>query len=226
MSHVAVILAGCGHLDGAEVREASYTLLALDQNDATFDCFAPDKPQASVMNHISHEKMPGETRNVMVEAARIARGKISDLHELDVDKYDAIIFPGGSGAAKNLSTFAAAGEKGIVDTTVVAIVQAAYQAGKPIGFVCITPACVGALCLGHLGVKLTIGDNHGVAAKVNATGAMHVKCRVDSVVIDEELRVVSTPAYMYGEARSREVYDGIKKMVDAVLAMVKKQVTA
>ncbi len=214
---VAVVLAGCGHRDGAEVREAVFTLLALDQAGATFQCFAPDKPQADVINHLTG-KPTDESRNVLVEAARIARGDIKPLHDFAAARYDALIFPGGTGGAKNFSDFASAGEDATVDPFVRKAVESMQAAGKPIGFICITPAAVGATVLGRAGVHLTVGaDDDPVAATMEALGATPVACPVENAIVDAHHRVVSTPAYMDGQARPSQVFAGIQKLVHDVL---------
>ena len=101
---IAVILSGCGVYDGAEVHESVITLLRLDQRGAQVQCFAPDIPQLHVVNHLTGEEMP-ESRNVLVESARIARGEVKDIKQANAEEFDALIVPGGFGAAKNLSAF-------------------------------------------------------------------------------------------------------------------------
>ena len=215
--HVAVVLAGCGHRDGAEVREACYTLLALDQEGATFQCFAPDKPQHDVIDHVTGQAT-GEQRNVLVESARIARGEIRPLSAFDADDFDALVFPGGTGAAKNLSTFALHGAAASVDPDVRRAIEATQAAGKPLGFVCITPVSLGALVLGS-GTRLTVGADGPAAQAVAELGAEHVTCPVGSAVVDPAKKVVSTPAYMDGAARPAQVYDGIRRLVQELLAL-------
>ncbi len=217
--HVAVVLAGCGHRDGAEVRESTYALLALDQEGATFQCYAPDVPQADVINHLTGKEMQ-ETRNVLIEAARIARGDILPLDRFASEDFDALIFPGGFGAAKNLSDFASQGTQATVRDDVRAAVEAMQAAGKPVGFICITPASVGAPLLGKQGAQLTVGAAEDPAAvAVNAFGATHVACPVEKAVVDSDHKLVSTPAYMDGGARPSQVYDGIRELVRNVLKM-------
>lgn len=222
-AHVAVVLAGCGHRDGAEVREAAYTLLALDQAGATFQCYAPDKPQYDVVDHRTGKVVPDATRNVLVESARIARGDVRPLDTYRAADFDALVFPGGTGAAKNLSDFALQGADATVDPDVRAAVEATRAANKPLGFVCITPACVGALLLGQDGVALTIGSSDDPTASIlERLGATHIACAASHAVVDAEHRVVSTPAYMDADARPGAVYDGIRELVDGVLALIRR----
>lgn len=215
MKKVALILSGCGYLDGSEIYETTLTLLALDQADAGVQCFAPDIPQLHVVNHLSGEPT-GESRNVLVEAARLARGKIKDVKEARADEFDALIIPGGFGAAKNLSDFALKGSGLTVHPDVLAFARSMHKAGKPVGLICIAPAMAPAI--GGHGTRYTIGNDANTAAAIDATGGVHVSCAVTDCVVDAEHRIVTTPAYMY-PARLSEAATGIGKLVAAVLAM-------
>lgn len=212
---VAVILAGCGVYDGAEIYESTLTLLALDHAGAAYQCMAPNIPQHHVVNHLTGEEM-AETRNVLVEAARIARGNIVDLAKANPADYDALIIPGGFGAAKNLSSFAFKGAEMEIQPDVLKFVQAIHKAGKPVGLVCIAPA-MSPLLFGE-GVECTIGNDADTAAAVEAMGASHQNCAVDDIVIDEKRKVVTTPAYMLAN-RISEANLGISKLVNAVLKL-------
>jgi enhancing lycopene biosynthesis protein 2 len=215
---VAVVLSGCGVYDGTEIHEAVLTLLAIEEAGATWHCFAPDVEQMHVIDHSRGAVNEGEARNVLVESARIARGDVNDLADYDPSDYDALVFPGGSGGAKNLSDFAVNGAAGTVNPDVAAAVSATQSAGNPLGFICITPASVGAMILGSKGVALTIGTDAGTAEAVEACGATHVDCPVEAAVIDHEHKVVSTPAYMLGPGVS-DVRKGIKQLVDEVISL-------
>jgi len=217
MKRVAVILSGCGVFDGTEVHESVLTLLALDRANARITCAAPDVPQHHVINHLTQQPVPGETRNVLVESARIARGKVIPLSQLKVSELDAIILPGGFGAAKNLCTFALAGERFDVHPEVVRVVREAHKAGKPIGFVCIAPA-IAAKLFGPEHVEFTIGTDAGTAKALEASGGQHVHCNVFNAVVDQRLKIVTTPAYMLA-SRITEAEAGINKLVQAVLEM-------
>ena len=216
MKKVAVILSGCGVFDGAEITEAVLTLLALDKAGASVTCAAPNVNQKHVVNHLTGEVAEGESRNVLAEAARIARGDIAALDTLDPSDFDAVIFPGGYGAAKNLCSLGFDGAEYDTDPTVADFVEKASAAGKPLGFICIAPA-IGAHVLGERHVRLTIGNDADTAAALESKGARHVECAVDDIVIDEDLGVVSTPAYMLAQS-PKEAEAGIGKLVDAVLA--------
>ena len=215
---VAVILSGCGVYDGAEIHESVITLLRLDQRGAKVQCFAPDIAQLHVINHLTGEQMP-ETRNVLVESARIARGEIKNVCEARVEDFDALIVPGGFGAAKNLSSFATEGAACTVQADVLRLAEAFAEAGKPIGLMCISPA-IAAKIYGP-GVICTIGTDAETAAAVTKMGGAHEECEVSEIVEDKARKLVSTPAYMLATSIS-EAASGINKMVDRVLELTQK----
>lgn len=213
---VAVVLAGCGVYDGAEINEAVLTLLSLEQQGASYQCFAPDIEQMHVVNHLTGEPVAGESRNVLVEAARIARGNIKDLASADVDSFDALIVPGGFGAAKNLCNFAVAGAEMQVQEEFLQLAQAFHRAGKPIGLVCIAPVMAAAIC--GEGSRCTIGDDADTAAAITAMGGEHLACPVSEARVDAQRKLVTTPAYMLAGSVS-EAYSGISICVKEVLAL-------
>ena len=212
---IAVILSGCGVYDGAEIHESVITLLRLDQRGAQVQCFAPNIAQLHVINHLTGEEMP-ESRNVLVESARIARGNIKDIREASVEDFDALIVPGGFGAAKNLSNFAVEGAGCTVQPEVLALAEAFAEASKPVGLICISPA-LAAKIYGP-GVTCTIGNNAETAAAMNKMGATHADCAVGDIVEDKARKLVSTPAYMLAQSIS-EAASGINKLVDRVLEL-------
>ncbi|HCN45443.1 MAG TPA: isoprenoid biosynthesis protein ElbB [Pseudomonas sp.] len=212
---VAVILSGCGVYDGAEIHESVITLLRLDQRGAQVQCFAPNIAQMHVINHLTGEEMP-ETRNVLVESARIARGNVKDLGEADVDDFDALIVPGGFGAAKNLSSLAVDGPGCSVQPDVLALAEAFAEAGKPVGLICISPA-LAAKIYGP-GVVCTIGNDPDTSAAIVKMGGTHEECDVHDIVEDTQRKLVSTPAYMLAQSIS-EAASGIYKLVDRVLEL-------
>ncbi len=219
MAHVAVVLSGSGVYDGSEIHEAVITLLRLSEKGAKVTIFAPDVKQMHVINHLTG-KESRESRKVLAEAARIARGTIKPLSKATA-RYDALIMPGGFGAAKNLSNFAVSGAKCRVNRDLEKLILAFHKAGKPIAPMCISPTVV-ARVLGKakIRVKLTIGNDPGTAAAINKMGAEHVECPVDDVVVDRKNKIVSAPAYMY-DASIADVAKGIRKLVDTTLKMVK-----
>ena len=212
---VAVILSGCGVYDGAEIYESVVTLLRLDQRGAQVQCFAPNIAQLHVINHLTGEEMP-ESRNVLVESARIARGEIKDIREADAEDFDALIIPGGFGSDKNLSNFAIEGTGCTVQPDVLALTEAFAEAGKPVGLICISPA-LAAKIYGP-GVTCTIGNDAETAAALNKMGATHKDCAVSDIVEDKARKLVTTPAYMLAQSIS-EAASGINKLVDRVLEL-------
>ena len=217
MKKVAVILSGCGVYDGSEIHEAVLTLLAIDKAGAEAICAAPDIPQREVVNHLTGEPVPGETRNVLVESARIARGKIVPLSQLKVEEIDAVILPGGFGAAKNLSNFVEKGPDCEVLPELADFLRKVHQAGKPIGFVCIAPALAAKL-FGSEGVEVTIGTDQATAEAIEKMGARHLTCNVRNAIVDRDRKIVTTPAYMLAN-RISEAEAGITKLVQNVLEM-------
>ena len=212
---IAVILSGCGVYDGAEIHESVITLLRLDQRGAQVQCFAPDIAQLHVINHLTGEEMP-ESRNVLVESARIARGEVKDIREANAEDFDALIVPGGFGSAKNLSNFAVEGTGCTVQPDVLALTEAFAEAGKPVGLICISPA-LAAKIYGP-GVICTIGNDADTAAALNKMGATHKDCAVSEIVEDKARKLVTTPAYMLAQSIS-EAASGINKLVDRVLEL-------
>lgn len=211
---VGVLLSGCGYLDGSEIHEAVCTLLALDEAGAEAICMARDA-EFDVVNHITQEPT-GERRNALVEAARIARGEIRDVKDVSTDEIDALLLPGGYGAAKTLSDFAMKGADMTVDPDVESLVKNIHASGKPIGAICIAPAIVANLLAG---VSLTIGNDAETAAALEKMGTSHCDCAVTDFVVDKENRVVSTPAYMLGPW-VHDVHQGIRKCVRETLALI------
>jgi enhancing lycopene biosynthesis protein 2 len=212
MNKFAVVLSGCGVFDGAEIHEATLTLLAIAQQGATYEIFAPDINQHHVINHYTHKEIP-EKRNVLVESARIARGKIRPLSQFRPPDFDAIIFPGGFGAAKNLSTVAFDGANARVNADVEAAVKAMHKAGKPIGALCIAPAVI-ARILGN--VEVTIGDDPGTISAIEKMGGKHIKATHGQVVVDRKNNIYTTPCYML-DATIVQIYDGTNNIVRAIL---------
>lgn len=216
MTRVGVLLSGCGVQDGSEIHEAVLTLLALDEAGAETICLAPNKDQARVVDHSRTEETK-ERRNCLVEAARIARGKIRDVATVSSDELDAIILPGGYGAALNLCDFAQKGSRCSVDPGVRKLLVDMHSSGKPIGAICIAPAVLAAV-LGSEHPRLTIGTDKQTAETLSAMGVRHQPCAVDQHIVDEENRLVTSPAYMLAGS-IKELRIGIVKTVEEVLRM-------
>jgi enhancing lycopene biosynthesis protein 2 len=217
---IGVVLSGCGVYDGAEIHEAVITLLAIDRAGAEAVCMAPDVDQMHVINHLTGEEMQGETRNVLVEAARIVRGNIVDIATVKADDIDALFFPGGFGAAKNLCNFAVKGENCDVHPEVMRLVKEFAQKQKPQGVACIAPALFAKIYEGESQhPTLTIGNDRDISEKIEKMGSHHQDCAVLDIVVDKENKIVSTPAYMLGQSIS-EVAEGIEKSVKELVRMI------
>ncbi len=216
MNKIGVLLSGCGVMDGSEIHEAVITLLALDKEGVEVVCIAPNKDQTQVINHLTNKPV-NEKRNMLIEAARIARGNIKDLSKVSVDEIDALILPGGFGAACNLSNFASKGESVEVLPEVETFLKELHKKKKPIGAICIAPNLI-AKVFGNTKVKLTIGTDEDTAQKLEAMGANHINKKVDEIVIDETNNIVTTPAYMLAKG-PKEVEAGITKLVKAIVKL-------
>ena len=220
MKKIGVLLSGCGVYDGAEIHEAVLTLLAIDKAGAEAVCMAPDIDQMHVVNHITGEES-GEKRNVLLESARIARGNIKPLSDIKANDIDALIFPGGFGAAKNLCDFAVKGADCSVQDDVARLVKEVMAAKKPIGAACISPVLLAGIFKGDESTTptLTIGNDTATASAIESMGSSHINCPVKEFTVDEENKIVSTPAYMIGTKIS-DVAQGLEKMVTAVIELI------
>jgi enhancing lycopene biosynthesis protein 2 len=211
---IGVVLSGCGHQDGSEIHEATLTLWAIHKNGGEFECFAPDVPQHHVLNHITGEEM-NEQRNVLIESARIARGRIRDLREFDPGAFDALILPGGVGAAKNLCTYAISGPDCTVNPDLVKALRAMHEAGKPIGALCIAPVIL-ARVLGT--VEITAGHDETTAENITRMGGRHVDTGHGEIAVDRKNKIVTTPCYML-DSRVDQIAEGAENLVRAILGM-------
>jgi enhancing lycopene biosynthesis protein 2 len=217
MKKIGVVLSGCGVRDGSEIHEAVFALLAIDRAGYEAVCLAPNADFA-VTDHLTMQEA-GEHRNMLVESARIARGNIRDIKEVKAVDLDAVVFPGGFGAAKNLCDFAVKGAAASVNPDVLGLLRDMVAAHKPIGVICIAPAMLAAALGKELAPIVTIGTDAGTAAEINKTGAIHQECPVTDFVVDTKNKIVSTPAYMLA-TRISEVYEGIEKCVKEVIKLI------
>lgn len=216
MKKFAVILSGCGVYDGAEIHEATLSLLSIVQQGASYEIFAPDINQYHVINHLTGEEMK-ESRNVLVESARIARGKIRNLKEFNPQNFDALLLPGGFGVAKNLSDYAFKGAHFEVNPDVARAVRSMHEAGKPIGALCIAPVIVAKLISN---AEITVGQDEGTIRNVQSMGAVHIKTTHGEVIHDKKHNVFTTPCYML-DANIAQIYEGAYNIVKAMLESMK-----
>lgn len=220
MAKIGVVLSGCGVMDGSEIHETVLTLLALAREGDEAVCLAPDVDQHDVINHLTGKPV-NEKRNVLVESARIARGKIQNIKNVKVKDIDGLIFPGGYGAAKNLCTFAFDGPDCKVHPEVARLAREVYEAGKPIGAICIAPALI-AKIFEKKSFTLTIGKDAETAGAIEKMGHKHVLCSVDQICVDSAKPLVTTPAYMLAK-NAAEAFEGIEKLVKEVSSFAKNQ---
>lgn len=212
---IAVILSGCGVYDGAEIHESVLTMLAISRAGASYQIFAPDIEQFHVINHITGAEMP-EKRNVMVEAARIARGNIKPLSQLDIHLFDAIVFPGGFGVAKNLCSFATEGIGFTINKEVEETIKKTHLLGKPIGVMCIAPVMMPKLVYGS---EVTIGDDELTVSAIEKMNGIHTKASHGEIVIDYKNKIISTPCYML-EATIDQIAEGCENLIKALIKMI------
>jgi enhancing lycopene biosynthesis protein 2 len=212
MKQFAIILSGSGVYDGSEIHEATMVMLSIIQQECTYDCFAPDIFQHEVVNHLTGKKM-NESRNVLVESARIARGEIKALSKFNPDEYDAVIFPGGSGVIKNLSDYAFKGDDCEINTQIKKIIIAMHQQNKPIGALCISPIIIAkALASG----TLTVGNDEIAAKSITNMGATHVNTTYGEVISDKKNKIFTTPCYML-DSNIADIYEGASNLIKSII---------
>jgi enhancing lycopene biosynthesis protein 2 len=217
MKKIGVVLSGCGVFDGSEIHEAVLTLLAIDRQGCEAVCMAPSV-DCAVTDHLTSQET-GEKRDVLTESARIARGKIRDIKTVTASDLDAILFPGGFGAAKNLCDFAVKGAAASANPEVARLLKEMAVAGKPIGAVCIAPALIAAVLGREFSPTVTIGTDSGTAAEIDKTGAKHQECPVTGFVVDRKNKLVTSPAYMLA-TRISEVAEGVDNCVREVVKLI------
>jgi enhancing lycopene biosynthesis protein 2 len=216
MKKIAVVLCGNGFKDGSEIRESVAVLWGLSKVGARVQCFAPDKPQADVVNCLTGKTVTGETRNMLVEAARIARGEILPLNQLNPSQYDAIVIPGGFGVAKNLCTFATEGSNGKVLPELKTILEKFHSDQKPIAAVCIAPAVV-AMAFPGKHFEMTMGGPSEAAQEIEKLGHKHVPTQASDCYVDKKNKIITTAAYMC-DAPLHEIFEGIRKLTEELVS--------
>jgi len=219
MKNIAVVLAGSGVFDGSEIHEATATLLAIQKAGARYQCMAPNTNQMHAINHVKSTEHD-VNRNILEESARIARGDILDIANVKSDDFDAVIFPGGFGAAKNLSTFAVDGAQATVNNHVLRLTREMHSKGKPIGAICIAPALIANIFDGtDVHPEVTIGNDETTANEIEKTGAIHINKMVNEIHTDSKNKIVTTPAYMLAE-NIAEVFYGIELCVIKIVELI------
>jgi len=216
MKKIAVVLSGCGVFDGSEIHEATLTLLNISRNGASYQCASIDSDQFKVVDHVKKAET-GQKRNMLVESARIARGQIVGLDKIAPKDYDALIFPGGHGAALNLCSFGVEGAGMKVNPEVEKLILDFHKAKKPIGAICIAPVICAKVLSGSR-VNVTIGNDAQTASVITGWGSQHTNCRAEEICFDTKNLVVTTPAYMTATSIA-EVDAGIEKLVKKILSL-------
>lgn len=221
---VAVVLAGCGAQDGAEITEAVSLIVQLQRAGCLVDVFAPDAVAVDTVNHLTGAVLPDEQRNLLTEAARIARGKVSPLETLSANAYSALAFAGGFGVAKNLCDFAFAGKDAVLRDDVFAAISQFVLAKKPVGALCIAPVLLGLYgkASGIAGLHLTLGDGsaQGAVSALESWGAHHVPCGVREACVDRVHKLVTAPAYMHGDASHADVFASAEALVKGLVHLL------
>ena len=212
MGKFALIIGGCGHKDGSEIHETTMTMLAIENHGCTYELFAPNREQHHVINHLTGEET-AEKRNMLVEAARIARGNIKSLDDFNVDDFDAVIFPGGYGVAKNFFDYAFKGKEASVDPQISQVIKDIKAADKPIGALCIAPVLLAKVLEN---IIVTIGNCEATAADVKSFGSRNINTSSGGVVSDKTNKIFTTPAYML-DATISDIADGANNLVDVML---------
>ncbi len=213
---IGLILSGCGKLDGSEVHESVVTILALDKKGVEIIYMAPDVDFIAADHSTGKES--DELRNTIIESCRISRCEIKNIENVSASDIDALILPGGFGAAKNLCNFADKGADAVVHPQVTRLIIEMNESLKPIGAICIAPV-VTAKVLGHKKIRVTIGNDMATASAIETMGCKHVECKVENIVTDDAQKIVTTPAYMLGPS-IKDIAQGIEKLVDKVISMI------
>ncbi len=216
MKKIALLLSGCGYLDGTEVTECVSTIIKLSELGTKWTPFSISKSY-SPTSHFAPEHSPPGPLNCLEESARITRSQMTDLKEIRVKDYDALVIPGGYGVAKNFCSWALDGPSCSVDKNVKSVIEEFHSLSLPIGAWCIAPALVSRV-LGQHNIQVTIGNDTETAAGIEKTGAIHVPCSVTDFVTDRENKIISTPAYML-QAQPHEVFQGISSALKELWEM-------
>jgi enhancing lycopene biosynthesis protein 2 len=220
---IGVLISGCGVYDGAEIQEVVLTLLAIEEMGAEAVCISIDEPQHHVVNHLTGEELP-ESRNMMIEAARISRGKVSEIGQIAPSDIDGLVIPGGFGSAKNFTDWAFRGPEGIINPKVKLLIVNMINIGKPIAALCVSPVVVAKALEGSsLNPSLTIGsdkeaspyDISSFSVGLEQTGATIAMKSVREILVDTENKIITAPCYMM-DASITDVRKNIRSAVEAL----------
>lgn len=213
MKKFAMILSGCGQHDGSETHETILTLLAMDRAGVEWQAFAPDIVNNNIINHVTNDPLENESRNVLLESARLVRGKIKPLVELNVSDFDAVVFPGGMGAVTVLCDWLEKKSDFTFNADVARLIKDAKVLKKPMGFICIAPMMITKI---YADAKFTIGNDKELAQEIANSGCEHVDCLASEAVVDSKNKLVSTPANML-KTNISVVAEGIDKLIKELI---------
>ncbi|MCP1384423.1 isoprenoid biosynthesis glyoxalase ElbB [Runella salmonicolor] len=226
MKKIGVLLHGNGVFDGSEIHESVFALLAIEELGAEAVCFAPNVNQHHVLNHLTGQEMP-ETRNVLIESARIARGNIKDIVDVNASELDGLVMPGGFGTAKNITKWAFEGPSGPILESVKTLIVALVRQGKPIAGLCMSPTTIAKALEGtefhaHLSVGTTVEaspyDIAAISAGMESIGQVAEMASVREVAVDRDLKIITAPCYMM-EANIVEVRENIRLAIEKLISL-------
>lgn len=224
---IGVLLSGSGVYDGSEIQEAVLTLLAIEEIEAEAICISIDKPQHHVINHLNGEEM-NDSRNMLIESARIARGNIKNINDVSPNDIDAMVIPGGFGAAKNFTSWAFNGSDGEILPEVKLLLVNLINIGKPIAALCVSPVVLAKALEGStITPTLTIGtdkepspyDITAFTDGLQKTGMQTEMKSVREINIDVKNKIISAPCYMM-EASIVDVRKNIRSAIEALRDLV------
>jgi enhancing lycopene biosynthesis protein 2 len=216
---IGVLLCGCGHLDGSEIQEAVLSMLAFQKRGADLVYISLDEKQKILMSHNTKTADKLSYRNMLAESARITRGNILAIEDIEINKLDGLVIPGGSGCAYNFCDFAQKAKNMQVHPKISFLITQMHQQQKPIAAVCIAPVIL-AKVLAKSNICITIGCDKDIAEIIKSWGANHKTCLRGDCVVDAKNKIVTTPAYMYADSSISEVFAGIDKLSESFFNML------
>jgi len=220
---IGVLLSGAGVYDGAEIQEAVLTLLEIERMGYEPVCIGINAQQHHVINHLNGQEQV-QARNMLEEAARIARGQITEISSVVPAELDALVIPGGFGSAKNFSTWAFDGPEASIRSDVKLLLVNMYNVGKPIVALCVSPVLLALALEGiHPAPTLTIGSTQEASPYqisafqegLQAKGIRTTDCSINEICIDATNRIITAPCYML-EATLPELQSNIAQALKAL----------
>ena len=211
---VAIILSGCGGLDGSEIGETICSILALEGGGFSWKAFSMDKLQKKVISALSMKEM-NEKRNMMEESARITHGKIEDISKLEVNEFDVLWLPGGYGMVCSFSDIGEKGENGSVSSEISTVIKKFHEQKKIIVGICIAPSVI-AKSLEKVQLTITLGEAENFYSLLKRLGHNPKKVTSSEFIYDKEHKIYSTPAYMDKNASCLKIFHTCQKIVGSI----------